>query len=72
MTIKLYKPEEAAEILPYCARTLVRFSKAGKLGRVKVGHKVFFTQAHIDAFIAQHETPAVTTPKPTRHPKYSK
>lgn len=72
LTIKLYTPSEAAEILPYCARTLVRFGKEGKIRRVKVGHKVTFTQDAIDEFIARHETPAATASKPTRSPKYSK
>lgn len=71
MTIKLYTPEEAAERLPYCARTLVRFGKEGKIRRVKIGHKVRFTEEAINEFLARHETPAVEL-KPTRNPKYDR
>jgi excisionase family DNA binding protein len=71
-TTTLYTPAEAAEQIPYHPQTLVRFARVGKIGHVRFGNRVCFTQAHIDAFIATHEVPPKTEAKPSRNPKYTR
>lgn len=73
-TVRLYTPEEASEQLPFHPRTLVRFAREEKIGCVKLGRKILFTDEHIAAFIAAGDKPRRDVPdaKPTRNPKYTR
>lgn len=70
---KLHTPAEAAERLPYCARTLVRFAREGRIGCVRPSpRKVFFRDEDIEAFIASGvKEPRGIEVKPSRNPKYT-
>lgn len=71
---RLYTPKEAAERLPYCARTLVRFAREQRIGCVRPSpRKVLFRDEDIEAFIASSvKAPKTAEAKPLRNPKYSK
>lgn len=73
-TTKLHTPKEAEERLPYCARTLVRFAREGKIGCVRLSpRKIRFRDEDIEAFIADNvKVPSTAEAKPARNPKYSK
>lgn len=73
-TTKLYTPKEAAELLPYCARTLVRFAREERIGCVRPSpRKVLFRDEDIEAFIASGvKVPRTAEAKPSRNPKYGK
>lgn len=71
---KLYTPAEAAERLPYTARTLVRFAREDRIGCVRPSpRKVFFRDEDIEKFIANGvKTPSTASAKPERNPKYAR
>lgn len=70
---KLYTPTEATERLPYCARTLVRFAREGRIGCVRPSpRKVLFRDKDIEEFIANGvKAPRTAEAKPSRNPRYS-
>lgn len=72
-TTTLYTPAEASERLPYCARTLVRFAREGRIGHVRLGQrKIRFRDEDIEGFIkAGAVTPHKAEAKPSRNPKYA-
>lgn len=71
---KLYTPKQAEERMPYCARTLVRFAREGRIGCVRPSpRKVLFSDEHLDEFLANGiKEPSVAEAKPARSPRYSK
>lgn len=72
MTITLYTPEEASELLPLKPLTLIRYAKAKKIGCVRMGNKVRFLPEHIEAYIVDSTVPAqAEDPKPSRNPRYA-
>jgi excisionase family DNA binding protein len=38
--------------------TLYRLTKSRRIGLIKVGKKLYFTQAHVEAFIRKNTSPA--------------
>jgi len=52
----LLNVDEAAEALR-CGRTSIyKFSQTGKLGHVKIGRSLRFTQKHLEDFIVKNST----------------
>lgn len=67
----LMKPEDVAEILRCDRESVMRYIRKGLLGSCRPGGKEYrITQAHLEAFLADSETPVRSPrqPKPARNP----
>ena len=68
----LDKNEAAAKVRMH-PLTLLRKAREGKIGSIRSGKRVFFTDEHIHEYLANGETKAVAhKAKPSRSPRYSK
>lgn len=71
---KLLTHDEVARLLDVHPKTILRWGREGRLPRYKVGRKVRFAEADVDAFLAEHYGAAdpcgvavsVETPNPRR------
>lgn len=59
---------EAAEYLGKSVITLRRYRKAGRIGFLRIGRDVYFTEAHLSQFLEAGECPASFTASPTSTP----
>ena len=50
-----YDYEGAATLLGIAPMTLKRWVSDGKIGYLKIGKRVFFTEDHLSAYLAQSE-----------------
>jgi excisionase family DNA binding protein len=74
-TTEFYTSAEVAVMIRRNQQTVLRYAREKKLGSTRPGGRYYlFSRAHIDAFLAEYETPGPmpTTPKPSRHPKYTR
>ncbi len=53
---KLFSPREAAEMLGISTRSLWTLTNCGKIASVRVGKLVKYSEADVDAFIAENRS----------------
>jgi excisionase family DNA binding protein len=75
-TVTVFTAEEVAEKMRCNVETVYRWARKGQIRYArKPGQRAYrFTQEHIDEYL-RGEVPVVMTaptPKPSRHPRYSK
>lgn len=58
--------EEAANQLGVSANTLLDWARARKIGSVKIGRDVRFTQEQLDQYVAAHSRPMVQPGRTSR------
>jgi hypothetical protein len=58
MTEKLVTSKEFRALTGLSRMTETRHRASGRLGFYKIGTRVFYSQQHIDDFLARHERPA--------------
>lgn len=52
-----FTQKEAARALGMCRQTLGRLTQAGRIGHYDVNGRLFYSDAHLEAFLTQNERP---------------
>lgn len=72
MSTTIYTAETAGKYLDFCAVTVKRHARAGKLrGSKPNGRDWRFTQEELDDFLAAGRTAQAPMRKPARNPRYA-